>query len=231
MLKAYIFDLDGTLHDQELSEREALEKLFREDIVLDPMPSFSSFLRAWRNASEEYLSSSPKGKLSFDEKHAGRVMDTLSQFGSEVTAEQARAIFQKYGAHYEKSWRPYADAVPALEALKGRFKLGIITNGDSAMQRGKIKACGVTPFADSIIVSGEAGVTKPDPAIFELSRRALGLEPGELAYVGDRLETDALAAKAAGWQGIWINRKHMPGNEITPGIRVINSLLELRDEA
>jgi putative hydrolase of the HAD superfamily len=229
MIKAYVFDLDGTLHDQEISEREALEKLFRADVRLEPTPSFSAFLRAWRNAAEEYLSSSPKGGLSFEEKRRGRVMDTYAQFGAELNPDEAGQIFQKYSAHYEKSWRPYAEAAPALEALKASFRLGVITNGDGAMQRGKIKACGVEGFFESILVSGEAGCAKPEAAIFELSRKAFGLDAHEMAYVGDRLETDALAAKAAGWQGIWINRKHMPGLESDPSIRVIQSLLELKD--
>ena len=228
MIKAYVFDLDGTLHDQEISEREALEKLFREDVRLEPTPSFSAFLRAWRNAAEEYLSSSPKGGLSFEAKRRGRVMDSYSQFGVELGPEEAGLLFQKYSSHYEKSWRPYAEAVPALEALKPSVRLGVITNGDGPMQRGKIKACGLDGFFESVIVSGEAGCAKPDAAIFELSRNAFGLAPEEMAYVGDRLETDALAAKAAGWQGIWINRKQMPGIESDPSIRVIQSLLELK---
>src|SRR5260221_4841401 len=100
MIKAYVFDLDGTLHDQEASEREALEKLFREDIRLDPVPSFSNFLRAWRNAAEETLQSSSKGQLSFEEKRARRVMDTYAQFNSEIGEAEALDLFRKYAAHY-----------------------------------------------------------------------------------------------------------------------------------
>jgi putative hydrolase of the HAD superfamily len=227
MIQAYVFDLDGTLHDQEASEREALERLFHQDIRLDPMPSFSAFLRAWRNASEETLSSAPGNSgLSFEERRSRRVMSTLSQFGSEIGAAAALELFQRYWAHYEKCWRAYPDALPLLRALKGRFKIGVITNGDGTMQRGKIQACGVEPFLDSIIVSGEAGAAKPAPEIFDKSRLSLGLNPDKLAYVGDRLEVDALAAQAAGWKGIWLNRKGMPGNEAAQ-VQVIHSLEEL----
>jgi putative hydrolase of the HAD superfamily len=231
MIKAYVFDLDGTLHDQEASEREALEKLFRQDIRLDPMPSFSSFLRAWRNASEETLLSSSSGELSFEEKRARRVMDTHAQFDAEVDQLKALELFKKYTAHYEKSWRPYDDALPVLQTLKKKYRLGVITNGDSAMQHGKIKACGLNAELENIIVSGDAKVSKPDPRIFRLSQEAFHLEPADMAYVGDRLETDALAAQKAGWQGIWINRKHMPGGESDSGIRVIRALSELTAEA
>jgi len=228
MIQAYVFDLDGTLHDQEASERQALELLFREDIRLEPMPSFSAFLRAWRNAAEESLQSSAKGSLSFEQRRARRVTETLAQFGAETGEAAALELFGKYAAHYEKSWRPYEDALPALKDLQGRFPLGIITNGDAAMQRGKIRACGLESLMKSIVISGEAGVSKPDAAIFELSRKAFGLAAQDMAYVGDRLETDALAALKAGWHGVWINRKHMPGGDDGSGIRVINGLMELQ---
>ena len=231
MIKAYIFDLDGTLHDQEASEREALEKLFREDISIEPSPSFSNFLRAWRNAAEETLQSSSKGQLSFEEKRARRVMDTHAQFGAEISQAAALELFRRYAAHYEKSWRPYEDALPALQALKKSYRLGIITNGDSAMQRGKIKACGLEGLVEHVVVSGEAGVSKPDPAIFDLCRHAFKLEPLEMAYVGDRFETDAVAARGAGWHGVWINRKHMPAGEAEAGIRVITGLMDLQESA
>jgi putative hydrolase of the HAD superfamily len=225
MIQAYVFDLDGTLHDQEASEREALEKLFLQDIRLDPMPNFTAFLRAWRNAAEENLSSSPKGAgLSFDERRARRVMSTLSQFGTECGADAALELFHKYWAHYEKSWRPYPDALGALQRLKPRFRLGVITNGEGAMQRGKIKACGLEGIFESVLVSGELGVSKPDKAIFERSQAGFKLDPAAMAYVGDRQETDAMAAVNAGWTGIWINRKHMPGEAADPGIQMIQSL-------
>jgi putative hydrolase of the HAD superfamily len=229
MIKAYVFDLDGTLHDQEASEREALEKLFRQDILLDPMPSFSNFLRAWRNASEETLQSSPTGQLSFEEKRARRVMDTHAQFGAEIDQAKALDLFRRYVAHYERSWRPYADALGVLQGLGKAYRLGVITNGDSAMQHGKIKACGLEGQLEQVIVSGDVDVSKPDPAIFRLSQKAFGLDAKDMAYVGDRLETDALAAQRAGWQGIWINRKHMPGGGADGGIRVISALTELLD--
>jgi putative hydrolase of the HAD superfamily len=225
--KAYIFDLDGTLIDQEAAEREALEELFKADILLDPMPHFSAFIRVWRNIAEDYLNAYLRGKMSLDEQRVRRVKDLHTQFGREIGDEEARGISKKYLRHYEAQWRAFEDSLPALQALKGSHRLGIITNGDSAQQRSKIKKCGLEPFFEKILVSSEAPAPKPDKAIFEHCQGLFGLEAADMAYVGDRLETDALAAKASGWQGVWINRKHMPSGDAESGIRVISGLTEL----
>ena len=59
---------------------------------------------------------------------------------------------------------------------------------------------------DHVIASEEVGVAKPGARIFEVAVEAFGVAPGEAAYVGDRLETDALGAVAAGLTGVWLDR-------------------------
>ncbi len=54
--------------------------------------------------------------------------------------------------------------------------------------------------------SSEVGAAKPDPRIFHHACDGLGLEKEEVAYVGDRRETDAIAATDAGLRGIWLDR-------------------------
>ena len=67
-LKALVFDLDGTLVDQEGAERDALQALFEQDIKLDEAPSFHVFLRDWRNVADEYLQRFLDNKMGFDEQ-------------------------------------------------------------------------------------------------------------------------------------------------------------------
>jgi putative hydrolase of the HAD superfamily len=224
MIKAIVFDLDGTLHDQETGERLALEKLYRQDIQLDPTPGYAEFLRVWRNSADGLLSEVHKGRMDFDEQRVQRVIELHATYGKELSVEAARALSDQYVAYYEQEWRPYPDALLALGQLRGSYRLGIITNGEGRRQRGKIKKCGFEGSMESVIVSGEVGVSKPDKGIFELSRQAFGLQPEEMAYVGDRLETDALGARGAGWRGLWIDRKGMPGSGDPD---TINGLLEL----
>jgi len=104
------------------------------------------------------------------------------------------------------------DAAPTLEALRSRYRLGLITNGPSEIQRRKIERFGLANYFDALIVSGEVGVAKPDPAIFGLALERLGVEPAEALFVGDSPEYDLRGAMAAGVPFVWMN----PGGEELP---------------
>ena len=70
----------------------------------------------------------------------------------------------------------------------------------------------------NIIVSGDVGVSKPDPAIYGIACRRFGVAPGTVWYAGDNYTNDVVAAARAGLHTIWFNRKHfdLPENEIRP---------------
>lgn len=71
---------------------------------------------------------------------------------------------------------------------------------------------------------GDIGIEKPDPRIFLEAARRAGRAPEECVYVGDRLETDALAAGRAGMTGVWLDRA---GRERAPeGVAAIRGLGE-----
>lgn len=225
-IHAVLFDLDGTLLDQEGAERTALERLFLNDVKIDPAPVFSAFLRLWRNTADEWLAEFLKGRLGFDEQRLRRMMAVHSHFGTEISREKAAELTFKYVDYYKQEWALFSDAVPTLEALKKKLRLGVVTNGDGGQQRAKLTHTGLLPFFESITISGEAGVAKPARGIFDKAREAFGLKADSLAYVGDRLETDAIGARDAGWQAILLDRKGMPGTQ-EKGVKVITGLSEL----
>src|SRR4051794_32296509 len=65
---------------------------------------------------------------------------------------------------------------------------------------------GLERYFDVVIVSGEAGVAKPDRRVFELALRKLGGEPSTAWYVGDNIVNDVGGAQSAGWTAVWVNR-------------------------
>lgn len=223
-IQALVFDLDGTLLDQEGAERDALQTLYERDIDLANKPSYHAFLRDWRNLADDYLQRFLDNQMGFDEQRIARVQALYAKYGDDCGVEKGTRLHRAYAAYYRDRWRAYDDALAALKALSGRFRLAVITNGDGAQQRAKLEATQLTGFFAHIVVSGEVKVRKPDPAIFRLSEQALKLRPESLAYVGDRLDVDVAGAKAAGWTAVWLDRKGMPGLEAEHGTVVAHSL-------
>lgn len=98
----------------------------------------------------------------------------------------------------------YPETKEVLDALTGRYKLGVITNGYSEVQRRKIEMIGITHYFEDIIVSGEEDFAKPDTRIFLKSCERLGVKPEEAVYVGDYYPNDIEGAVRAGITPIWI---------------------------
>lgn len=97
----------------------------------------------------------------------------------------------------------------AHELLRGLraagFRLGIITNGNSVLQNGKLDHSGVRPLVEHIIISGEFGFDKPDARIFTAALRHFGAAPQEAIYIGDNLVNDVQGAHGAGMRAVWAN--------------------------
>jgi HAD superfamily hydrolase (TIGR01549 family) len=126
------------------------------------------------------------------------------QSGTAVADEAVRHYVDGRAARYQL----FADALPAITHLRERVgRLALITNGPADTQQHKIDVVGLAPHFDAIVISGAAGVAKPDPAIFELAAAQLDLAPSAIWHVGDSLQTDVAGALNAHLGGaVWLNR-------------------------
>jgi putative hydrolase of the HAD superfamily len=221
-IKALVFDLDGTLVDQEGAERDALQQLLDHEIKLAAKPAFHVFLRDWRNIADDYLQRFLNNQMGFDEQRIKRFEALFAKYGEPCTRLEAERLHQAYGRLYSEQWRAFDETAEALLNLKqAGYRLAVITNGDGEAQRGKLKATNLSHWFETVLVSGELKVSKPDVAIFRACEQAMKLQPEELAYVGDRPDADVAGALAAGWLPIWLDRKGMPEAQSTMGPKVL----------
>jgi putative hydrolase of the HAD superfamily len=100
----------------------------------------------------------------------------------------------------------------------------VLTNGDTRQQQTKLRHLGLTEDIPFLFTSSDAGATKPAPEIFHLACTRLNLAPADVAYVGDRLHTDAQAATDAGLYGIWLDRTNGPATTTLPRITTLDEL-------
>ena len=203
---AVLFDLDDTLLDGEAAGTEGLSRLLKRCPGIDSAEAW----KAWVVASEEHYPRYLSGELTFDEHRTARIRSWATATGADVPPGTELEWFTVYRAGYRAGWTSYPDVAPCLAALPETVKLGVITNGDSVQQRDKIKALGLADTFHAVVASADIGIAKPDPRIFRHAADLLGVAPERCLFIGDRHDTDARGAAAAGMTGVWLNRAGLP---------------------
>lgn len=93
-----------------------------------------------------------------------------------------------------------------LERLRADgYRLGLLTNGPPDLQRAKIRATGIEDAFDTVTISGEAGVGKPNPEVFGIVLAGLGVEGAEAVMVGDNPKRDIAGGQAVGMRAIRVD--------------------------
>jgi putative hydrolase of the HAD superfamily len=82
----------------------------------------------------------------------------------------------------------------------------VVTNGAARQQDAKIRRTGLDRFVADWVISEEAGVSKPNPRIFELAARRVRMRLHGAWVVGDCPETDIGGAAAIGLPSVWLHR-------------------------
>jgi putative hydrolase of the HAD superfamily len=149
--------------------------------------------------------------------------DALAQYGIH-DPPLATELGERYGVERRARHHTHADSAPALRELGATHPLALLTNGASDLQREKLTASGLQAFFEVVVVSGDVGVGKPDPAVFHAVTERLGADGAVM--IGDSLPRDITGALAAGLQAIWVNRDGAPGAPPS-GVPVITTLAEL----
>lgn len=104
------------------------------------------------------------------------------------------------------AWLVFDDTVPTLRALSEmNVKLGVVSNWDSRL-RPLLDSLGLTRWFDTIVVSCEEGIEKPDPRLFLRAVERLGGTPERTLHVGDVPELDEAGATAAGIASVLVDR-------------------------
>lgn len=243
-IRAILFDLDDTLLVDEAVSQEALEQVARqaeEKFHIDPALLVRDAAviaqELWR-AGECYPFCRSIGISAFeclwgnflgDSKDLTKLREWSQRYREEVfekalQAQQGsfsevkvvvRSLAQEFSFLRRQQQRLFPKTREVLEQLSSQFKLGLLTNGASDLQREKIAASGCEDLFSAIVISGEHGIGKPEPAIFERLLQELGITSSEAMMVGNSLERDIAGARAAGMVSVWMR---LPGEEGSPMI-------------
>jgi len=179
------FDLDGTLLTYDRPFRE----IFEDGIH----PVSDAVYEAYTDAL-------------FDALDAGAATPYRRAFATTVERTALDGPPERLAADYVDAEVAAATVTPgarsALAAAADHGPVGVVTNGADPVQRRKLAATDLRSSVDAVVVSGAAGVRKPDPRLFEIAERRLSGETH--VYVCDDPVTDVAGATRAGWPSILV---------------------------
>lgn len=240
-IRALVFDLDDTLVIEEASAEAAfLEtgELARARYGIDPAVLHLQLRRAcrelwyafpshpyckrigvssWEGLWAEFVGADPD--LAALRAWAPRYrrdswLAALRQFGIDDGA-----LASELGETFPKLRREkhivYPDVLSTLEACAREFRLGLLTNGAVDLQERKIAGSGIARFFDQVLISGEVGMRKPNPRVFEILLGRLGADAEAALMIGNNLQSDIEGAQHAGMRAIWVNRS---GERVENGV-------------
>jgi len=205
-LKAVIFDLGDTLiltdkwnYDKCL--KKLLKSLLHDDVISST--SFEEFKHFYFEVRRQMYLESEQSLREVDFRL--RVIETVKKFNHNFNQENSiitRAVEAFLDAFIEDV--RMEDYVPLLlTELKEKYKLGLVSNFAYAPGLWKmLHRFNLARFFDAIVISGELGVRKPHPLIFEEALRTLGIEAVNAVFVGDSLKADIHGAKKVGLKTI-----------------------------
>jgi HAD superfamily hydrolase (TIGR01549 family) len=223
MVRAVLFDLDDTLFDHSHCARAALRQVHAAHACFEST-SFADLEMAHCQFLEELHGAVLAGRISLEDARRERFRRLFVVVG--VTADQAaiECAAQTYRQGYVASRQAVAGAAALLQLVKTRARVGIVSNNLLEEQSAKLRHCGLESLVDTLVVSEEAGVSKPDPHIFRLALERLGCEASEAVMIGDSWNTDVRGARAAGVRAIWFNPSGTPAPEVDRTVVQLRSL-------
>ena len=211
-MKVIVFDLDNTLIDRQRAFTEMLKN--RIELTL---PENKKHLK--EQAIQDILMWDDNGTVSrsvsfkkYCEKYEVTCM-TSEELSTYWTTISGSVVYL------------FDDVVEVISYLKEKYRLAILTNGSPISQRRKLESTGILELFELSVVSGEVGIDKPDPRIFDVMCEKLNVSPDECLYIGDNYVNDVLGARNAGWSAIYLNRLHLNSDEP----QMVDSLKKLKE--
>jgi 2-haloacid dehalogenase len=194
------FDCYGTLIDWESGILLALKQLLsnREIDLSDngTLELFAEFESELEKSNNDYI------------KYREILQQIVQKFGQRFNFEPTQTeLATEINCLVDsiKNWQPFPDTVTALEALKQKYKLAVISNIDDDLFVGTAKHLKVD--FDWLITAEKVRSYKPSTRNFEIALETMGIPPEKLLHVAQSIYHDIVPAISMGISTVWVNRR------------------------
>lgn len=221
--KLVLFDADGTLFDFEKASEEAIKKGF-EKFEIGCWNSETMII--YRKINKQIWDEFELKLISASNLKAER----FRRFFIEISAENVDP--KEFSDYYLLSLSQSTDLIDGAEDLVkwcyGKFKIGIITNGLTLVQKPRFGNSILDKYFEHYIISEEIGFAKPHPEIFDYSFSKFDhTDKNSAIIIGDNLTSDIRGGNDYGIDTCWINQSGASKDTIVPTYE-INDLAELK---
>ncbi len=201
-IKALAFDQYGTIVDMQKGLMEAVTPFLKQKGWGGEPHRFVTWWRRTHFENSMIDALCDRGHTSYREIGQRAVSYVMDRCGITYTADEVRRLVGEI-----EKLKPFPDVLPALERLKTRYRLAILSNGDRDMLKAAAPHIG---FAfDHVISAEEAGYFKPHWKTYAKAAEIMGLTPARILFVANHA-FDCIGAKAYGMRTAFIDRRKRP---------------------
>lgn len=222
-ISAVFLDAGNTLIHTPLSRSERLVSCLSHQKL--PIQLEEAEL-ASRQADKELLGDgdrwigTPEEEAAFWSEYRARLLALL---GFEDPSGHLTACVDEQ-VKYTRFMQPYPDVRRALTALKGSFRLGLISNAFPSLKE-VMETLDLARFFDGMVISAFAGIAKPDPAIYRMALDLLRVTSEASVFVDD-LPENLAAAQEMGFHVYLIDRNNRHPDTVFPRVTDLMELVE-----
>ncbi|MBI3855105.1 MAG: HAD family hydrolase [Planctomycetes bacterium] len=170
-------------------------------------------------------------RTSTDDRRWRLYFETIFRFCGVTDADLIRAVIDELHAIHRVNnlWEIVPpDVAPALEKLRPRFRLSVISNANGTV-REKLRRVGLLGFFETVLDSHEEGIEKPDPRIFRAALERTGARAAQSLYIGDMYHIDVAGARAAGMEVVLLDPADLHREKPVRRIAALGALLSSID--
>lgn len=221
MVRNVFLDLDNTIFDFTKAEHLALAKTLRQ-LGLEPTEAVLNRYSEINLAQWKLLE---LGKITREQVKCRRFRFLFEELGATASEVEAARIYE----HLLGQGHYYMEGAEALlEALRGKYRLYLASNGTTSVQQGRLASAGIADVFDGIFLSESIGAEKPSEQFFACCFSQIpDFHREETVMVGDSLTSDIRGGINAGIRTIWFHPQDGPNtSEIQPDYE-IRQLAEL----
>lgn len=196
-----LFDLDDTLFDFQLAEKEALTRIMYE---LAPEDDQQQLIQTYAKINHHLWAQYERGEISKDAIIDTRFSLTFQEFGKEIDGEKAAMHYQQYLGEGTQLLDGALDTLKLCKALG--YRMYALTNGLERTQNSRLDGSGIRSYFDAIYISEQTGSQKPQKAFFDyVFTHSPEIRPSEALMIGDSLSSDIQGAINSQLDSCWYN--------------------------